>query len=215
MEITAAERRTEKPVALDARTMCEAFQQTADAHPDRPALRTKDGEVSISWGEYSERTRGLAAGLAALGVGKGDTMAIMLTNRPEFHLADAAAMHLGATCFSIYNTYSPEQIEFLVGDAENRVVITEQAFLDRLTAVKDGDNALEHVVVVDGDAPEGAMTLDELAERGDEAFDFEAVWGAVEPDDTLTLIYTSGTTGPPKGVQITHGNMTETVRSYD
>jgi long-chain acyl-CoA synthetase len=215
MEITAAERRTEKPVALDARTMCEAFQKTADTHPDRTALRLKDDEVSISWGEYAERTRTLAAGLAALGVGKGDTMAIILTNRPEFHLADAAAMHLGATCFSIYNTYSPEQIEFLVGDAENRVVVTEQAFLDRLMAVKDGDNALEHVVVVDGDAPEGAMTLDELAERGDEAFDFEAAWGAVEPDDTLTLIYTSGTTGPPKGVQITHGNMTETVRSYD
>jgi long-chain acyl-CoA synthetase len=215
MEITTAERRTEKPVALDARTMCEAFQKTAHAHPERPALRTKDDEVSISWGEYAERTRALAAGLSALGVGEGDTMAIMLTNRPEFHLADAAAMHLGATCFSIYNTYSPEQIEFLVGDADNRVVVTEQAFLDRLMAVKDGDNALEHVVVVDGDAPEGAMTLDELTERGDEGFDFEAAWRAVEPDDLLTLIYTSGTTGPPKGVQITHGNMTETVRSYD
>jgi long-subunit acyl-CoA synthetase (AMP-forming) len=215
MESTTAERRTEKPVALDAGTMCEAFQQTADAHPDRPALRTRDDGVSISWGEYAERARRLAAGLAALGVGRGDTVALMLTNRPEFHLADAAAMHLGAIPFSIYNTYSPEQIEFLVGDAANRVVVTEQAFLDRLMAVKDGDNALEHVVVVDGEAPDGALTLEELAERGDDDFDIEGAWRAVEPDDILTLIYTSGTTGPPKGVQITHGNMTETVRSYD
>jgi long-subunit acyl-CoA synthetase (AMP-forming) len=215
MEITTAERATEKPVGLDAKTMCEAFQKTAEAHPERPALRTKDDEVSFTWGEYPARVRELAAGLAGLGIGKGDTVALMLTNRPEFHLADAAGMHLGATCFSIYNTYSPEQIEFLVGDAGNRVVVTEQAFLERLMAVKDRDNALEHVVVVDGEAPEGAMTLDDLAARGGDGFDFDAAWRAVQPDDVLTLIYTSGTTGPPKGVQITHGNMAETVRSYD
>ncbi|MFL5866985.1 MAG: AMP-dependent synthetase/ligase [Thermoleophilaceae bacterium] len=215
MEITTAQRSTEKPVGLDAKTMCEAFQTTAEAHPDRQALRLKDDEVSFSWGEYAEKVRDIAAGLAALGVEKGDTVALMLTNRPEFHLADAAGMHLGATCFSIYNTYSPEQIEYLVGDADNRVVITEQEFVERLTAVTDGDNALEHVVVVDGEAPDGAMTLDDLAERGEDGFDFDATWQAVEPDDICTLIYTSGTTGPPKGVQITHGNMTETVRAYD
>jgi long-chain acyl-CoA synthetase len=214
MEITTAERATEKPVGLDAGTMCEAFQKTAEAHPDREALRLKD-DYSCTWGEYAERVRALAAGLAALGVGKGDTVAIMLTNRPEFHHADAAGMHLGAICFSIYNTYSPEQIEYLVSDAENRVAITEQAFAERLLAVRGQDNALEHVVVVDGEPPEGAMSLDELAERGEDDFDFDAAWRAVEPDDQLTLIYTSGTTGPPKGVQISHGNMAETVRSYD
>jgi long-chain acyl-CoA synthetase len=214
MEITTAERATEKPVGLDAKTMCEAFQKTAEAHPEREALRLKE-DYSCTWSEYAERVRALAAGLASLGIGKGDTVALMLTNRPEFHHADAAGMHLGAICFSIYNTYSPEQIEFLVGDAENRVAITEQAFADRLLAVREKDNALEHVVVVDGDPPEGAMSLEELAERGEEGFDFDAAWQAVEPDDQLTLIYTSGTTGPPKGVQISHGNMAETVRSYD
>jgi long-subunit acyl-CoA synthetase (AMP-forming) len=215
MEITTAERSTEKPVGLDAQTMCEAFQKTAEAHPDRPALRTKDDDVSFSWGEYAERVRALAGGLTALGIGKGDTLALMLTNRPEFHLADAAGLHIGATCFSIYNTYSPEQIDFLVGDAANTVVITEQEFAERLMAVKDADNALEHVVVVDGDPPEGAMSLDDLAARAEDDFDFDAAWKAVEPDDICTLIYTSGTTGPPKGVQITHSNMAETVRAYD
>ncbi|HEY1357159.1 MAG TPA: long-chain fatty acid--CoA ligase [Thermoleophilaceae bacterium] len=215
MEITTAERSTEKPVGLDAQTMCEAFQKTAEAHPDRPALRTKDDDVSFSWGEYAERVRALAGGLTALGIGKGDTLALMLTNRPEFHLADAAGLHIGATCFSIYNTYSPEQIDFLVGDAANTVVITEQEFAERLMAVKEADNALEHVVVVDGDPPEGAMSLDDLAARAEDDFDFDAAWKAVEPDDICTLIYTSGTTGPPKGVQITHSNMAETVRAYD
>ncbi|HYP48969.1 MAG TPA: AMP-binding protein [Thermoleophilaceae bacterium] len=215
MESMTAERRTERPPALDARTACEAFQTTAAANPDRVALRTKDDEFSCTWGEYAERVKQLAAGLAALGVARGDTVALMLSNRPEFHFADSAVMHLGATPFSIYNTYSPEQIEYLVGDAANRIVITEQAFLERLMEVKRADNALEHVVVVDGDAPEGALTLDEVAGQGDADFDFEGSWRAVEPDDTLTLIYTSGTTGPPKGVQISHNNICETVRSYD
>jgi long-chain acyl-CoA synthetase len=215
MEMTTAERSTAKPIGLDARTMCEAFQKTAETHPDRPALRTKGDEFTCTWGEYAERVRGIAAGLASLGLGKGDTLALMLTNRPEFHMADAAGLHLGATCFSIYNTYSPEQIEYLMGDAANRVAITEQAFVDRIVEVQGKDNALEHVIVVDGEAPEGAMTLEELARRGEDDFDFDSSWRAVEPEDILTLIYTSGTTGPPKGVQITHGNMAETVRAYD
>jgi long-subunit acyl-CoA synthetase (AMP-forming) len=215
MEVSTSERRTAKPPALDASTLAEAFQITARENPDRPAIRTKDDEFSASWGEYAERVKAIAAGLASLGVGPGDTVAVMLTNRPEFHFADAAAMHLGAISFSIYNTYSPEQIEFLVSDAGNSVVITEQAFLDRVLAARYSADALEHVVVVDGDAPEGGMTLDELASRGEDDFDFEAAWKAIEPEDILTLIYTSGTTGPPKGVQITHANLADTVRSYD
>src|SRR3954454_3107210 len=215
MESTTVERRTERPPALDARTACEAFQITADADPDRAALRLRGDEESYTWGEYAEKVRAIAGGLASLGVGHGDTVALMLTNRPEFHFADAAVMHLGAIPFSIYNTYSPEQIEFLVGDAGPTVLITEQEFLDRVLKAKEADNALEHVVVVDGDAPEGGMTLDELAARGDDDFDLEAAWKAVEPEDVLTLIYTSGTTGPPKGVQITHANITDTTRSYD
>jgi long-subunit acyl-CoA synthetase (AMP-forming) len=215
MESTTVERSTERPPGLDAKTACEAFQITAEANPDRMAIRDKDDEQAYTWGEYADKVRALSAGLASLGVEHGDTVAVMLTNRPEFHLADAAVMHLGAIPFSIYNTYSPEQIEFLVGDAAPTVLITEQEFLERVMKAKEADNALEHVVVVDGKAPEGGLTLHELAERGDDDFDFEAAWKAVEPDDFLTLIYTSGTTGMPKGVQITHGNITDTVRSYD
>src|SRR5215216_1459395 len=215
MEVKTAERGTERPVALDAKTACEAFQLTAEAHPDRVAIRTKDDEFSCTWGEYAERVRSVAAGLAALGVDKGDTVAVMMVNRPEFHFADAAAMHLGAVPFSIYNTYTAEEIEHLVNDAGCAVAITEQGFADKILAARDAADALEHVIVVDGEAPEGAMSLEELTSRADEGFDFEAAWRAVEPEDLLTLIYTSGTTGHPKGVQITHSNICETVRSYD
>src|SRR5919201_3208477 len=150
--------RSDRPVGLGASTLCEAFQLTAAAHPDRIALRTKGGELELSWRDYAERVRRLAAGLAALGLGKGDTLGIMLTNRPEFHFADTAAMHLGVNPFSIYNTYSAEQIEYLVGDAANPILVTEQAFLERVIQVQKSSSSLEHVVVVDGDAADQALS---------------------------------------------------------
>ena len=183
--------------------MAEAFQLTAAERAEHPAIRTKGDEFTITWGGYADRVRSVAAGLAALGVGHGDTVGLMLTNRPEFHFADTAAIHLGATPFSIYNTSTPEQISYLLEDAGNRVLFTEQALLDTVLAARDAaSSALETIVVVDGEARDGAITLAELEGGGGEEFDFEAAWRAVETDDILTLIYTSGTTGPPKGVQL-------------
>ena len=196
----ASERRSTRPAGLDAATVGEAFQLTARAHPDRCALRLKDDEFSITWAEYADKVRRTAAGLAGLGLGWGDAMGIMLTNRPEFHWFDAAALHLGATPFSIYNTYAPEQVEYQLQDAGADIVITEKAFADRIRGV-------EHVIVIDDGG--------EVESHASEDFDFEAAWRAVEPDDVLTLIYTSGTTGPPKGVQVTHANLISAVNGFD
>jgi long-subunit acyl-CoA synthetase (AMP-forming) len=139
----------------------------------------------------------------------------MLVNRPALHLTDCAAMHLGATCFSVYNTSSPEQVEYVVRDAGNRVIVTEQAFLETVLAAREQIEGLEHVVVIDGEAPAGTISVAELEAMGDPDFDFEAAWRAVEPEDVLCLIYTSGTTGPPKGVQLTHANMVAVWRACD
>ncbi|HEX3734227.1 MAG TPA: long-chain fatty acid--CoA ligase [Solirubrobacterales bacterium] len=198
---------SERPQALSAKTMCEAFQVTAAEWAESPALRLKDSDYEASFGEYGEAVRRRAAGFAALGVERGDTVGFMLVNRPAFFLSDCAAMHLGATCFSVYNTSSPEQVEYVVADAANRVIVTEQAFLDSVLAAREQVGSLEHVVVIDGEAPAGTISLEELEAMGEPDFDFEAAWRAVEPDDVLCLIYTSGTTGPPKGVQLTHANM--------
>src|SRR3954447_10588852 len=202
--------------ALEQGTTPGAFQFTAKRGPDRPAIRALAAPFEISWGEYAESVRRAAAGLAALGLGKGETVALMMVNRGEFHIADAAAMHLGATPFSIYNTYTADQIAFLVEDGAPKIAITEQQFLERLQEVQGRDNALEHIIVVDGDSSDGVMTLEEVQQKGDQNtdFDFDAAWQAVEPDDVLTLIYTSGTTGNPKGVQITHANILGAVDSY-
>ncbi|HEV7771377.1 MAG TPA: long-chain fatty acid--CoA ligase [Solirubrobacterales bacterium] len=206
---------TDRPRALSASTMCEAFQITAEEWADDPALRFKDSDFEASFADYAATVQKRAAGLAALGVGRGDTVGFMLVNRPAFPLTDCAAMHLGATCFSVYNTSSPEQIEYVVADAANRVVVTEQAFLDRVLEARERVDTIEHVVVVDGDAPEGTISLEQLEAMGDPEFDFEAAWRAVEPDDVLCLIYTSGTTGPPKGVQLTHDNVVSSWRAVD
>ena len=104
--------------------------------PDRPAIRTKDDEFTCTWGEYAAKVESVARGLAALGLGAGDTIGLMLTNRPEFHFVDSAALHLGATPFSIYNTYTAEQIEYLVGDAANKILVTENAFLPIIKQVE-------------------------------------------------------------------------------
>ncbi len=186
-------------------TLCEAFQATVARYPQEVALRTPGGAVTLTWQEYASRVQGVAAGLAGLGVGHGDTVALMMTNRPEFHLVDTAAFHLGAVPFSIYNTFAPEQITHVLSNAGSRVVICEEQVGERLLAARDG-TALEHVVCVDG-KPDGTVTLGELVAGGDPGFGFEACWRAVRPGDVLTLIYTSGTIGPPKGVEITHAQM--------
>src|SRR5205085_1217283 len=195
-----------RPRALGAATMCEAFQLTASERSEQVALRTIGDGIVITYGEYAERVRRIAAGLYALGVRRGDTVAFMLTNRPEFHLIDAAAMHLGATPFSIYNTSSPEQIAYLLADAGNRVFILEQGFRERASEAMRSAGSVEHVVVIDG-ARDDEVSLEELeAAPTPEGFHFEAIWREVQPDDVLRLIYTSGTTGPPKGVELTHRN---------
>ena len=189
------------PRSFTASTVCEAFQITAAERPDAVALRTPGGGVEISWAEYAARVRRIAGWLAAVGIGRGDTVALMMTNRPEFNLVDTAAIHLGAIPFSIYNTSAPDQISYLFSNADNRVVVCERQFLD---AIRAADAPLvEQVVVIDADE-EGTLTLAEIEAACPDDFDFEKAWRAVDPEDVATLIYTSGTTGPPKGVQLTH-----------
>ncbi len=195
--------------------MCECFQRTAAARAEQVALRTLNDAQTITFGDYAARVQRLAGALHRLGVRRGDTVAFMLTNRPEFHLLDSAAMHLGATPFSIYNTSSPEQIAFLLGDAGNRVMVVEGAFLGRAQPVLAASATVQHVILLD-DVAAGAMSLAELeALEPEPDFDFEASWRAVQPEDVLTLIYTSGTTGPPKGVQLTHANELAEIRGLD
>src|SRR3954462_7314781 len=140
--------------AVTATNIASAFRMTAEDHPDRVAVRTKDDEVSLTWSELRERVDALAGGLAALGVRRGDRVALMLANRPEFHIADLAVMTLGATPFSIYGTFSPEQIAFVVGDAGARIALIEAQYADRFSAARAELPELEHALVLEDGWPE-------------------------------------------------------------
>jgi long-chain acyl-CoA synthetase len=201
--------------AVDAPTVTEALRRTAANHPEIVAVRTPDDSVSLTWAELLRRVEAVAGGLAKLGVGRGDTVAIMLGNRPEFHIVDLAAATLGATPFSIYVTYPPAEIEYLLTDAGSRVAIVEQAHMGALLEARRGVPGLEHVIVVDGDdVPENTVSLADI-EGSDPAFEPGDGLAEIGPDDLVTLIYTSGTTGPPKGVQLTHHNIMSGTKAVE
>ncbi len=185
------------------RTYCEAFQRTAAIDPDAVAVRNVGGTQTLTWGQYSDQVRAVASGLHALGVRRGDTVALMMANRVEFYPLDVGAQHIGATAFSVYNTLSAEQLGYVLSNADAKVVMCEAQYVDR---IRESGVPIERIVCVDG-APEGTLTAEELVAQPSPDFDFESTWRAVQPDDVLTLIYTSGTTGPPKGVEMTHANL--------
>src|ERR1700754_4948512 len=163
MEMTTTERPT---------TLCEAFQRTASIDPDAIALRTPGDTQTLTWREYAAQVRQVAAGLAALGVRRGDTVSLMMANRIEFYPLDVGAQHIGGVCFSVYNTLAAEQLTYLFANADTKVVICEAQYVDRIRA---SGAAIEHVVCLDG-TPEGTMSVDDLVAAGADDFDFDASW---------------------------------------
>jgi long-chain acyl-CoA synthetase len=192
-------------------TLCEAFQRNASIDPDTVVLRTPGGTQTMTWRECAEQVRKVAAGLAGLGIRRGDTVSLMMANRIEFYPLEIGAQHVGATSFSVYNTLPAEQLTHLFDNAGTKVAICEEQYVDRIRA---SGASIEHIVCIDG-APAGTLSVEQLYAAADEDFDFESTWRAIAPDDIVTLIYTSGTTGNPKGVEMTHANLLFESRALD
>ena len=156
-------------------------------------------------------------GLRALGVGKGDTVALLSENRPEWAIADLATLCAGAADATIYATLTAPQVQYILADSESKVVFVSSAAQARKVAeVRDRLPLLQHVVRFDPAPVPGTTSLDELRAKGKEALaaDREAVRrraAEVAGGDLATLIYTSGTTGDPKGVMLTHANLVHNV----
>ncbi|MFQ6396330.1 fatty acid--CoA ligase FadD11 [Nocardia sp. KC 131] len=191
-------------------TSCAAFQRTAAIDPEAVAVRSIGGGQTLTWREYADQARHVAAGLNALGVGRGDTVALMMSNRVEFYPLEVGAQHTGAASFSVYNTLAPEQLNYVFTNAENRVVICEEQYVER---VRSCGAPIETIVCVDAEHA-GTISVAELKAMGRTDFDFEATWRAVAPEDVATLVYTSGTTGNPKGVEITHANLLAEAHAF-
>jgi long-chain acyl-CoA synthetase len=190
-------------VSQRPRTLCEAFQRTATIDPDAIALRTPGDSQTLTWRDYAAQARQVAAGLAALGVRRGDTVSLMMANRIEFYPLEVGAQHLGATSFSVYNTLAADQLTYVFQNAGTKVVMCEAQYVDRIRACGVD---IQHIVCID-DEPAGTLSVENLMALGANDFDFEGAWRSVRADDVATLVYTSGTTGNPKGVEVTHTNL--------
>ena len=188
-------------------TVPRLFRGTARTRGGQPALRRKtdEGWEELSWDDYADQAARTAALISTCGVEKGQTVALMMRNRVEFHPIDMGAYLAGCSSFSIYNSSSPEQIEFLLRHSEARVVFVEGVFAPAVRKVV-GQLDDVRIVVVDGPA-EDDETVWEDAIAAVEPVDLDSAADAVDPDDLATLIYTSGTTGPPKAVMLTHRNI--------
>jgi long-chain acyl-CoA synthetase len=190
--------RAEIDAQVAGMTLCDVLARNAALYGDRPALSWKANGAwtTLTWRGYRDAVRRAAMGLRALGVGPGDFVAIMTRNRPEHLIADQAAMHLGATPVSIYNTLAPEQIAYIAGHCAAKVAVVEDAgFFERWEKIKPDLPALERVVLLE-DAPafagldwvvgRSAIVEDgeREAERDPEAFDRS--WRAVTPETPAT-----------------------------
>ncbi|BBX00083.1 long-chain fatty acid--CoA ligase [Mycolicibacterium moriokaense] len=212
----AIHERSDLDEPIHADTVAAAFQRTVARHPDRIALRTADGASELTWSQFNDRARRAAAGMAALGIGKGHTVAMMLPNTIDCHVLDIAAVHLGAVPFAIFNSSPAEQIEYQLRQADATLVVTQESFLPRVKEASAAlGNQIRHIVVTDDIVAEGVLSLKELENSGSSDFDFDAVWPTITADDLVTLIYTSGTTGPPKAAQWSHRTVMSQLRALD
>jgi long-chain acyl-CoA synthetase len=202
--------RAELDEAIEGQTLATRFLETVSEHGEIVALRSKrpdGGFDEWTYADYGRKVASAAAHLRSLGVQPGDRVVLMMRNIPQFHFLDIAAVFLGATPISIYNSSSPDQVAYLAGHCKAVLAIAENAdFASRFTKVQDQLPELRQVI--DMSEPGTAEALFE-----GEGLDLAAEAGACAPDSLATVIYTSGTTGPPKGVMITHRNIAWTAEA--
>lgn len=196
-------------------TLTKCFLDAIDQHPNPRAqmYRAADGWQAYSSAEMLRRVAGLAKALAALGVKAEDRVGIFAPNSPEWHVADFAALGLGAADVPIYYNESPERLEYIWNDAGVKVaIVSGEAQARKVAACRGKIPALEKIICVG--APEefrdeflDYATLIATTTDNDIA-EYRRCAARVAPAQLATLIYTSGTTGEPKGVMLTHANLT-------
>jgi long-chain acyl-CoA synthetase len=204
--------------ARDPSTLNELFLGAIERYRTRPvAMRRKvDGSwAELSYEELAHRVRALSHALTTLGVRAGDRVAILSENRPEWAIADYATLALGAADVPIYPTLPAKQVAYILRDSGATVAFVSSQFqLDKVRAAQDECPDLRCVVTFDAVSRPGdalAFAALEAEGRAAPAAPWEAAARAVGAGDLATLIYTSGTTGDPKGVMLTHGNITSNV----
>tara|TARA_B100001173_G_scaffold302300_1_gene303843 strand:- start:10389 stop:12182 length:1794 start_codon:yes stop_codon:yes gene_type:complete len=210
---------------MDAKTTPEYLISNAKDLANEPALSWKDDSgnwITYTWSDFYSTTMEVARSLISMGFGPGDKLSIYSYNRLEWYVAYAAANMCNGVAVGVYHTCSPEEVEWVVGDSDSKVVFVGTNPMDggdtgkmcshRLHTAMGNLGKVEAVVSMRGmDAidHDAAMTWTEFVSKADstpEATVMERI-SSIKPSDPATLIYTSGTTGNPKGVVLTHDNM--------
>jgi long-chain acyl-CoA synthetase len=193
----------------------------ASDHPDRVALRVKrHGRYhNISWGEYGKSVCEFAAGLLALGLERGETVALWMSNCPEFAYSDLGILIAGGISVAIYTNTTPQGLAYILNHSEARFLIVDSAErFDKLGEISADLGHLKHVVLLERwksmrkTADINMYRFDEVEAMGRDsiASDVKLIARSMENlklDETAILIYTSGTTGPPKGAMLSHKNI--------
>jgi long-chain acyl-CoA synthetase len=201
------------------RTVCDIFYHSVDTFRKAEHLKYKKDGIwrVISSEELRTAVEEVSMGLRALGVDKGDKVAILSENRPEWAIADLATLAIGAADAPVYSTLTPAQVLYILNDSESKVVFVSNAVqAAKVAEVRSQARHLRHVIRMDAPPIEGTLHFNEVRAKGREALarDKDAVRtraAEVKPEDLATLIYTSGTTGDPKGVMLTHSNLVSNV----
>jgi long-chain acyl-CoA synthetase len=201
-------------------TLNRLFFDAVERH-DRPdALQFKSGESykPMSHRQVLERVRRVARGLRLAGVQRGDRVAILSENRPEWAIADYACLTAGLTDVPLYPTLPADQISYILRDSGAvAIFVSNEEQAAKIASIRSEVPALRIVITFDDTATAGGTKLDDLEASGSQGESAETVAAyrreadEVEPDDLATLIYTSGTTGNPKGVMLTHDNIHSNV----
>lgn len=211
-------------MSAEPQTLNELFNFAVDQYRGDEFLRFKSsGEWrSLTYGEVARRVREMALGLRALGLQSGDKVALWSENRPEWSIVDLAVLAIGAVDVPIYTTQARGQVEYILTDSGARAIFVSSTFIKDALALKDRVPTLELVICFDAAAPEpSAMAVtrvEDVINRGrslhnQEPYLYEKLWQSVKAEDLATLLYTSGTTGDPKGVMLTHKNLTANARN--
>lgn len=206
------------------KTIPEMFQNLTAAFEkeNRPVLMYKaDGAYKgITYAELRKKVELFAFGLVSLGIRRGDRVAIISENRPEWVISDLAIVSLGAIGVPIYPTMTAKQNEFIFNDAGVRFAIVSNQFqLNKVMRVFDDVRSLEKVILMSEKGPmtdRNTIGFSDVLEKGELMREKEPDFlresmNIVSPEDLLTIIYTSGTTGNPKGVMLTHANLVSNI----
>jgi len=199
---------------MSLRTLNDILSIVFASRRDRVMLYEEASRwIPVSSAELYRNVAGVARALQSWGICKGDRIAILSENRPEWTITDFAALALGAVTVPIYSTQTAEQTAFILNDSGSRVIAVSTARqLQKVLPIRQ-NTPVERILVMDAVQAEHTISMPEMMLHGPTAADseFDACSRAITPDDLATIIYTSGTTGVPKGVMLTHGNLASNI----